>query len=219
MKNPSKVSTFVPGGSQEKGGHFDLLFLFYNKQPLSLHLPNKNMITQEYQTNISFLILCCISFVACSPKLQTVLLEDENGNTELIYAGNPSTENLVKEIKYFANGDTLSITPMLKGAVDGEVKKFNSDNQPSEIFTFKKGVQNGTYKRFDKEGFLIFEGELENGLKTGVWTTWYDDVQVQEQRSYSNDVANGKWTYYYIDGSVKREEVYKNGKLIEEKNF
>ena len=63
------------------------------------------------------------------------------------------------------------------------------------------------------------EGKLKDGEKSGVWTTWYDEVQKQEERTYSNNQPDGKWTYWYIDGELKREEIYKLGKLIEEKNF
>lgn len=177
------------------------------------------MKTDKQFKNLLLVAVVSVFLAACSPKLQTILLEDKNGNTELVYAGTPSPDNLVKEIIYYPSGDTLSITPMLKGAVNGSVKKFNEGNLLKEVVTFKKGEQTGIYQRFDDEGILTFEGKLDKGLKTGVWTTWYDDVQIQETRTYANDLAEGKWSYYYIDGSLKREEIYKNGKLIEEKNF
>jgi len=156
---------------------------------------------------------------AGSKNLTSILVENPNGNVELIYAGTQAPENLVKEIRYYANKDTMSITPMKKGMVQGVVSTYHSNNILKEQTTFQTGVQNGSFKRYDKEGVLVFEGKLLNGLKEGVWTTWYDEVQMEEQRSYSNDVADGKWTYWYIDGNLKREEVYESGKLIEEKNF
>lgn len=169
----------------------------------------------------SLFILSVVLLSACGSgkKVVSVIVEDKSGNTELIYTKVQAPENLVKEIRYYANGDTLSITPMLKGAVHGTVSRYWKGNKLKERITFANGVQSGSFERFDNNGTLVFEGELENGLKTGIWTTWYDDVQMQEQRVYANDVPNGKWTYWYIDGSLKREEVYKDGKLIEEKNY
>ncbi len=167
------------------------------------------------------LFLIAVGLTACSgsKNLVSVLVEDKAGNVELIYQGVQSPENLVKEIRYYSNGDTLSVTPMKKGAVDGVVAKFYPENLLKEETEFQAGVQSGSFKRYDKEGVLVFEGTLKNGVKEGVWTTWYDEVQMEEQRSYQNDQPNGKWTYWFIDGSVKREEVYKLGKLIEEKDF
>ena len=163
-----------------------------------------------------------VSFMAgCSSsnKLVSVLVEDKSGNVELVYAKTQSPENLVKEIRFYPNGDTLSVTPMLKGAVNGVVSNYHKDNRLKEQISFVNGKQNGVFRRFDAEGVLVFEGSLVDGKKTGVWTTWYDEVQMEEQRNYTDDVPDGKWTYWYIDGSPKREEVYEAGKLIAEKDF
>lgn len=156
---------------------------------------------------------------SCSKKLTTVLVEDPAGNVELIYAGSQSPENLVKEIRYFSTGDTLSVTPMLKGAVDGVVTAYHKGNLKKEEVGFKRGVQDGVFRKYDKEGVLVFEGSMKNGRKNGVWITWYDEVQKAEQRNYVDDQADGTWTYWFIDGNLKREEIYKLGKLIEEKSF
>ena len=152
-------------------------------------------------------------------KTVSVLVEDKTGNTELIYRKSQSPDNLIAEIRYYPCGDTLSITPMLKGAVNGVVSFFHKNNVLKDQVTFVDGKQNGTFKKFDKGGVLVFEGKLKDGLKNGNWTTWYDEVQKQEERTYVNDIPTGKWIYWYIDGSVKREEVYKDGKLLEAKDF
>jgi len=154
-----------------------------------------------------------------SKKLISIVLEETHGNTELVYAGKQLPENLVQEIKFYPNGDTLSVTPMKSGAIHGLVSRFGENNVLKEQITFVQGKQQGIYKRFDAEGVLVFEGQLMDGRKTGVWTTWYDEVQKEEERGYSNGQPNGKWTYWYIDGSLKREETYKDGKLIDEKNY
>ena len=184
-------------------------FAFQRNNPLSI---NKFL----YSAPIFAILL---SASACSKKLMSVLVEDPNGNVELIYAGSQMPDNLVKEIRFYPGGDTLSVTPMKKGAVHGAVSSYFQNNLLKEVTTFDNGTQNGPFKKFDKEGVLVIEGQLKNGKKEGVWTTWYDEVQMEEQCTYQNDFAEGKWTYWYIDGNVKREEVYKLGKLIEGKDF
>ena len=165
--------------------------------------------------------LIVILFSACSANknITSVLVENPNGNVELFYAGTQSPENLVKEVQYFANGDTLSITPMKKGAVHGTVTRYFSGNIIKEEVPFVSGAQTGVFKRYDSDGVLVFEGKLVNGQKQGVWTTWFDEVQKAEQKTFVNDLADGKWTFWFIDGNLKREEVYKLGKLIEQKDF
>jgi antitoxin component YwqK of YwqJK toxin-antitoxin module len=75
------------------------------------------------------------------------------------------------------------------------------------------------YRYYDIYGVLTFEGYLQNGKKEGTWTTWYDEVQKQEERVYKGDVLHGTWTYWFIDGNVMKEEFYENGKKIKELNY
>lgn len=171
--------------------------------------------------SVELLLASLLVLSACgsSKKLVSVLVEDQRGNTELVYTRSESPENLVREVRFYPSGDTLTVTPMQKGKVHGVVSRYLDGNILVEEVTFKEGMQDGIFRKYDKNGVLVFEGELMNGQKTGTWTTWYDEVQVEEKRSYLNDEPNGKWTYWYIDGSLKREEVYENGKLIESTNY
>ncbi len=170
--------------------------------------------------NFRFLLFAAtvLGLQACSPKLLTVLTEDPAGNVELTYNRSISPENIVREVRFYPNGDTLSVTPMKNAAVHGVVSNYFPGNKLKDQTTFENGTSNGRFCQFDQEGTLIFEGELKNGMKTGVWITWYDEVQMQEQRAYLNDQPDGKWTYWYIDGTVKREETYQLGKLIDAKD-
>lgn len=168
---------------------------------------------------LNLFIIVMVSACSSGKKIVSVLVESKNGNTELFYVKSQAPENLVKEVKYYPNGDTLSETPMKDGAVHGIVSRYYRENKLKEQITFAKGLQSGVFRRFDNNGVLVFEGELTNGQKTGTWTTWYDEIQIEEQRKYVNDLPNGKWSYFYIDGSLKREEIYEGGKLIEEKDY
>lgn len=163
------------------------------------------------------LFLIPLFFASCNKELLHVLVENPNGNSQLVYQGAETPENLVKEIRFYPNGDTLSITPMRKRAVNGMVTNFYPANKTKDQTMFVNGVANGIFKKFDNQGVLVIQGTLKNGQKDGVWTTWYDEVQKQEERTYANNQPHGKWTYWYIDGEVKREEVYELGKIIEEK--
>lgn len=167
--------------------------------------------------NIS-VVVASISLMAlssCSSKLISVLVEDTKGNVELVYQGKEAPANLVKEIRFYANGDTLSVTPMKGSAVHGTVVSYHPGNLLKEEVEFVNGKQDGVFRKYDANGVLVFEGSMKNGLKEGVWTAWYDEVQMAEQRTYAKDVLHGKSTYWYIDGELKREERYDSGKLID----
>ena len=111
------------------------------------------------------------------------------------------------------------VTPLKEGRVDGVVAYFHSSGHPKESVTFRNGIQNGPYKSYDSQGIMVFEGMMENGLKQGKWTSWYDEVQKSEERNYLNDELHGEWTFYFIDGSVKRVEVYENGQLTDQTEY
>ncbi|MFT6211294.1 MAG: antitoxin component YwqK of YwqJK toxin-antitoxin module [Bacteroidia bacterium] len=189
------------------------------EQALYLHLRKTCELVTGNIKNLLITSAVLMLLYSCSNKMMTILVEDPMGNVELIYAGAQSPENLVTEVRYYPEGDTLSVSHMKKGAIEGVVTFYYPENKPKEQTTFVDGLSQGEFKRFDKSGVLVVEGKLKNGEKSGVWTTWYDDVQKQEERTYSADQPDGKWTYWYIDGELKREEIYKLGKLIEEKDF
>ena len=155
--------------------------------------------------------------------MTSVLIADPNGDVELLYDGDASAENLVKEIRYYPSPDslrdTLSVTPMKQGMVEGVVRAFHPDNLVREETPFVAGRQEGVFRRYDSEGVLVFEGLMRSGSREGVWTTWYDAVQMEEQRAYLNDRLHGKWSFWYADGNLRRDETYESGILVEGKDY
>jgi len=149
-----------------------------------------------------------------SQSLLTVVNESVEGNTELTYANEVKPEKLVQEVRLNAGGDTLSITSLKAGVLHGELVMFHPNGNRKEDVTYKDGKQDGPYHAYDTEGFVIFEGLLKEGLKQGVWTSWYDHTQMRQQCHYENDILAGKCTYWFIDGNIQREETYSDGKLI-----
>lgn len=172
-----------------------------------------------------FYLIGCITVMAvvsgCSSSKEITVDEflDGQEKVQMQFRGDHIPENLVKEVRFYPNGNRKMVTPMKDQKVDGVVQYFYETGHLKEEVTFKNGVQEGTYKKYDDSGILVFEGTLTNGVKNGVWTTWYDEVQKEEERIYVNDLPDGTWTYWYIDGNLKREEVYENGKLKSEKEF
>jgi antitoxin component YwqK of YwqJK toxin-antitoxin module len=173
----------------------------------------------------SFSALLYISVVVAlgscgsSKELVTVLVEDPKGNTELIYMGSAEPANMVREVRYDAEGDSLAVTSLAEGVLHGEVMSFHPNGKRKEVTTYKEGKQTGAFKVYDLEGTLVFEGELNDGKKQGLWSYWYDETQMKQQCQYVNDVLSGKCTYWYIDGTVKREETYQDGKLVASKDL
>ena len=55
------------------------------------------------------------------------------------------------------------------------------------------------------------QGELRNGVKQGLWSSYNKKAQLLDKGSYSNGVEEGFWSYYYDNGQVAAKGKYKNG--------
>lgn len=165
-------------------------------------------------------VVALLGLASCgaSKALRTVTNETPNGKVELTYQGDSTAENLVREVRFDAVGDTVSITSLLKGVLHGEVIAFHPSGSRKESVSYINGLQSGSYRAFDTEGTMVFEGFLKEGKKQGAWATWYDATQMRQQCHYENDVLSGKCTYWYIDGHLQREETYSDGKLVASQN-
>ena len=171
------------------------------------------------------LTILCIAVVmvlsgwSASKEITYEEFRDGDELVQMQYRGDHIPRNLVKEVRFHANGNRKMVTPMKDQKVDGILQYYYQGGHLKEEVTFVDGLQSGVFKRYDISGVLVFEGMMDNGMKSGQWITWYDEVQKEEERNYVNDRPEGIWTYWYIDGNLKREEVYENGKLKSAKEF
>jgi antitoxin component YwqK of YwqJK toxin-antitoxin module len=165
--------------------------------------------------------LCVLILAGCGAAPDLVVREFE-GSGELVqlqYEGAESPLNLVKEVRFYANGSKRMITPIKEGKVNGVVEYYHPSGHIKESVTFVDGVQNGLYRSYDIDGVLVFEGRMKDGMKQGTWTTWYDEVQKAEEKNYLNDELHGEWTFWYIDGTPKRKELYEHGSLTDQTEY
>lgn len=61
------------------------------------------------------------------------------------------------------------------------------------------GYGNGSYKKYDKKGSLIYKGTYKNGGKEGTWTqysSYSGKLEVAQVETFKGDVLNGPAKYY-----------------------
>lgn len=160
--------------------------------------------------------LALLGLASCGASKALLMVTDEtqDGRVELTYRGEQIKENLIREVRFDAAGDTIAITQLMKGVLHGELTSFHPSGTRKESVNYANGVQDGLFRAFDTEGTVVFEGLLKEGKKQGAWNTWYDATQMRQQCHYKNDVLSGKCTYWLIDGNLQREETYSDGKLV-----
>ena len=64
-------------------------------------------------------------------------------------------------------------------------------------------------KVFNIEG--LSEGSFRNGKKSGMFSFYYDNGQLESQGYYSNNLQQRKWTHYYENGQLNGTGSYKDG--------
>jgi len=150
-----------------------------------------------------------------------------------------------EEIIYHGSGELkpLIISNWNKGVKQGASKMFDS-NYPynlktvyyvgdSTSFTLEEYYSNGhlRIKNIDTTGgavsfiyssYYLESGELHysgywtyEGLKTGEWTTYYKNGQIDFIETYEDDLLNGITSYYHLNGQLWTERVYSNNKIQE----
>jgi antitoxin component YwqK of YwqJK toxin-antitoxin module len=103
-----------------------------------------------------------------------------------------------------------------------DVKPFN----PAE------NMKEGMNEAFHANGNLKMKGEVVDGKRHGVWTTWYENGVKWSENTYSYGVLEGKTVTYHSNGQVHYIGYYssdkkastwmfydENGELIKEEDY
>jgi len=80
----------------------------------------------------------------------------------------------------------------------------------SYIESYKKGLKDGTSKKYYEKGSISQELSWRNGKKDGSWKIWFPNGQLQLESSFSEGKLNGTFTTYYPDGDIEIRGTYKN---------
>jgi len=61
------------------------------------------------------------------------------------------------------------------------------------------------------QGKVEFEGNVQNGLKEGLWIYYYTNGQKMKEGVYKDGLKEGTWTYWAENGEMDETEAYKVG--------
>ena len=106
---------------------------------------------------------------------------------------------------------------------------YDKGNLKEEVF-FSNNKRHGSAKEYDEKGLLITlqtfnKGILtererinrkdKDGLKQGVWRTYYENNKIKSELYYKDDVLNGPYKEYDENGLLLTVLNYSNGKVLE----
>lgn len=80
-------------------------------------------------------------------------------------------------------------------------------------------LRNGLiYEKFSEVPFTgkingLANGQVENGLKEGLWIFWYENGQLGAKGLFSKSYEEGFWIHYFEDGKINSflSGTYKRG--------
>ncbi len=95
------------------------------------------------------------------------------------------------------------------GGEKKKIKHYFSNNIPVAAGMLNQdNNEQGYWKYFFKNQLLASEGAFNNGVKEGLWKTYYEDGNIKEIMNYQNGKLNGEYTYFYKNGAPSTKVKY-----------
>ncbi|GHC65889.1 toxin-antitoxin system YwqK family antitoxin [Ulvibacter litoralis] len=117
-------------------------------------------------------------------------------------------DHLTKVVKY--NLDTVTEVKYEEGFLE-----FYHSNLgiKSKEGTVKNGLEQGLWKRFDKNGKLLKEFNLKDGLDHGKRIDYYPNGNIESISNWEDGLQIGQAKYYFENGNIQETNFVKNKKL------
>lgn len=116
----------------------------------------------------------------------------------------------------------LSISLLTLSLYSQKLKKtyydeYTQRNLMEEYYVNSAGYGNGLYKKYTREGGLLYQGTYKDGAKNGEWITYSSytgKLEVAQKETFKEDVLNGSAIYYAGDGSYKGRFIKEQGSYL-----
>lgn len=120
-------------------------------------------------------------------------------------------------ISYYDDGQ-LKITSFYKnGKRQGDFIAYHENGKIANKGKMKDDACD-LFQIFDKEGYLLQEGKLDNAFqKTGLWKEYYLSGKKKAEGNYVSEKEEGEWFIFTEDGKIQKIITYKNGEEIASK--
>ena len=112
---------------------------------------------------------------------------------------------------FYEDGLKQAVLPYKKGVVNGTVKLFHPQYEViDEEAEVKDGKLNGTFKKYDDGGLLIYETTYQDDVIADNVIMYYENGKPLVEFSYQNGVLNGETVGYYKSGKKFYSAEFKN---------
>lgn len=121
-------------------------------------------------------------------------------------------------LKFWSNGNLEQSIYMQYGLRHGKERAFYRDGTPFWVTSSRKGQRQGNYykwNRKDTANYGVYStGRFENGLRQGVWRSYYSNGVKRHEVPFVNDNRHGEVYIWNRDGHLEQTKLFQNGKQI-----
>ena len=108
---------------------------------------------------------------------------------------------------YYTNGKIREEVQYVNNKRNGWTKEYNEEGQLITLLRYNNGIL------IDREKINRTD---EQGLKQGLWRSYYTNGRIMIESNYKDDILNGPYKEYDEDGNLRVMLQYAKGNLIEE---
>lgn len=95
-----------------------------------------------------------------------------------------------------------------------ESKAQELENKATSAQTTNEKFADGPYKEYHKTGEIKIVGTYKNGLRSGLWSSWFTNGNLQSEVEYKQGKEYGEYQVFYEEGQLKIKGQYNEGKEI-----
>ena len=111
---------------------------------------------------------------------------------------------------YYQSGELLREEHFYNGLADGLLTEFSQDGLV---------ITQGDYIEGEKEGIWVYtvgdnrdEIEYVDGLRNGLFKSYYKDITVSYEGKFVDDLPNGEHKWFWVNGKIKKQGKYVMGR-------
>lgn len=114
---------------------------------------------------------------------------------------------------YYMRYGTYLLAILIMGSCSRATKEYHEDGNLSKEYQLKKGVRNGFYYEYFKNGNTKVSAVFKNGKLHGSKKVFYPNGNIKWEANYEGGLENGPYIEFSPNGSIISEANFRNGKL------
>jgi len=95
--------------------------------------------------------------------------------------------------------------------MDAYYSNFDKNVKEELQCNYGTNTKQGKYKKWLKNGQLIYDANYKNGLRDGLAVSWYDSGIKESEKEWKNGQLNGICNYWSENGNLEHSITFKNG--------